>query len=508
MKIYKFLPVLLLSGALTSCGEDYLTDMPSDFVTSEQLAQEAQKDAEGTLGTQLKGVYTNWNFLRPVSTGNINDHMTVGFYSLMMLSDVMSNDCSLAMGSSDPWHFDHQLDYYAEQYIRARQAWLFFYSVIKEANGIIAVSNEETAAARAIKAQSLAFRGISYAYLAQFFQHTYSISRNKPCVPIYLTDIDDEPSIYSRATVEQVYARAEKDLLKAIELFDGWQRSSRGDIDRAVAEGLLSRVYLVMHRYDEAAAIAAAAIADAGAQGLDLMTADEAASYNYQDIDNKETVWGVKITDNTTRIYASFASWMSADYVGYGGQVGAYRLIDAALYNSISDTDVRKMFYIAPGRTYKASVGGASWTVPAYANLKFTAVADWLGDVIYMRVAELYLTQAEALARAGRTDEANQVMAGFLRNRDESNIQTSFTADEIYQQRRIELWGEGFGYFDCRRLQKDLVRSYEGTNEPSSSQYDVPWYSYQWNYQLPLTEIQNNNDITENDQNPLVDAEH
>ena len=86
------------------------------------------------------------------------------------------------------------------------------------------------------------------------------------------------------------------------------------------------------------------------------------------------------------------------------------------------------------------------------------------------------------------------------------------TPDVVYAQRRLELWGEGFGYWDCRRLKKDLVRSYEGTNEYEGYQgEDVPadggamvsgnWS--QWTFQIPLREIQNNDSIPASAQNPM-----
>ncbi len=119
-----------------------------------------------------------------------------------------------------------------------------------------------------------------------------------------------------------------------------------------------------------------------------------------------------------------------------------------------------------------------------------------------MRVAEMYLTEAEALARGGHGAEANTLMREFMSNRDEASTKTSFTASDIYLQRRIELWGEGFTYYDHLRLGIDLKRTYEGTNEPESSQTNIKAGSYRWIYQLPLSEIQNNEFISESDQNP------
>jgi hypothetical protein len=57
----------------------------------------------------------------------------------------------------------------------------------------------------------------------------------------------------------------------------------------------------------------------------------------------------------------------------------------------------------------------------------------------------------------------------------------------------------------------DMDRGYEGTNEPSTTwplhfeKGFVPWWHYSWRYQLPLREIQENEAISEDDQNPIMD---
>jgi hypothetical protein len=261
-----------------------------------------------------------------------------------------------------------------------------------------------------------------------------------------------------------------------------------------------------MHKWTDAIDMAQAA-----RTGYPLMNVDEAFNYNYQDVTNSEIMWGVDITTSTSMIYASFQSWMCAQYYGYGGQVGAFQLIDAKLYNSIPDNDVRKYLYVAPGETYPCE----SWNIPSYGNLKFKAdgAEDFLGDFIYMRSSEMYLTEAEALVRLGRADEAYTLLTEFMSNRlTEGEWEVKRATFEVVQnQRRVELWGEGFSYFDHRRWQMDMDRGYEGTNEPSTTwplhfeKGFVPWWHYSWRYQLPLREIQENEAISEDDQNPIMD---
>lgn len=450
-----------------------------EFLTDEPL------DAD----FKLNELYRILNYSSATNSNNINGHMNRGLGGIMMLSNNTSNDVSLYM-DGDPWHFDKQLEYYGQEYIRAAGIWNLFYNVINSANEVITLAEEENHSEvnNAAIGQSLALRALSYFYLAQFYQHTYITSKDMPCVPLTLTD--SENSIQGRATVEQVYEQIVGDLRSAIDLLDGWQRESKMQIDKQVAQGILARVYLVMHKWDEAIEMAQAA-----REGYPLMTAEEAYQFNYQDISNQEVIWGVDITSQTSMIYASFQSWMCAQYYGYGGQVGAFQLIDAKLYNSIAYNDVRKYLYVAPGETYPCE----GWKIPSYGNLKFKieGAENWLGDVIYMRSSEMYLTEAEALVCLGRKDEAYTVLSEFMSNRifeGEWEFKRA-TIEVVQNQRRVELWGEGFSYFDHRRWQMDMNRDYEGTNEHPSAwpihlQYGyVPWWHYSWRFQLPKSQV-------------------
>ena len=85
-------------------------------------------------------------------------------------------------------------------------------------------------------------------------------------------------------------------------------------------------------------------------------------------------------------------------------------------------------------------------------------------------------------------------------------ILSKLTVDEIALQRRIELWGEGFRYFDVRRTATGIVRDYEGSNhnyELMTIAADVPAHHKLWVFQIPQREMQENVQLTEADQNEL-----
>lgn len=119
-----------------------------------------------------------------------------------------------------------------------------------------------------------------------------------------------------------------------------------------------------------------------------------------------------------------------------------------------------------------------------------------------MRVSEMILTEAEALAHKGDYTGAAQVLKELMSQRDPSWKANSVTADDVYQQRRLELWGEGFSLFDHLRLKKGIDRNYEGSNHLSSARYTIDAGSWYFLYQLPLRELDNSDAIDASEQNP------
>jgi hypothetical protein len=104
-----------------------------------------------------------------------------------------------------------------------------------------------------------------------------------------------------------------------------------------------------------------------------------------------------------------------------------------------------------------------------------------------MRVEEMMLIEAEA---AGMQSEARgiELLTAFAKTRDAeyeygvhgsetygSNYATKFQ-NEVWWQRRVELWGEGFAMFDIKRLDKQVIRSYAGTNHPEGYRWNADVY--------------------------------
>ncbi len=137
----------------------------------------------------------------------------------------------------------------------------------------------------------------------------------------------------------------------------------------------------------------------------------------------------------------------------------------------------------------------------AYINVKFDTYQSafsgvcYLNDIPLMRIEEMYLTLAEAQAMSGNPGAGVATLNNFIQKyRDPQYNCTASSAtdvqDEIWRQRRIELWGEGLAYYDLQRLKKPVDRV-GGGFEPSVC-FNIPADSPLRLYLIPLSEMQTN----------------
>ena len=114
-----------------------------------------------------------------------------------------------------------------------------------------------------------------------------------------------------------------------------------------------------------------------------------------------------------------------------------------------------------------------------------------------MRVEEMYLIRAEALAMAGDLSGGKQALVSLIstRNPQYSCDDIATAADfqkEVFFQKRVELWGEGLIFFDCKRLGTGFRLGFSGTNALAKYRYNVEGVSPTWNFVIPRAEIQGN----------------
>lgn len=496
MKVFKYMSIGLLALALGSCGSDYLDTEYTTYLDAETAGEAAGKNPD----VFLNGMWS-WQV---EYQGN---HDVFGLMSTLLAKDVMSED--IALGGSHWFIYDYDFDNRMYNYRRTVQDWGQFYTDIAKANEIIGLYPEggNTADEKGLLGQALAIRGMAFTYLVQIFQSYMNqdgtINRSAAGVPIILTtadgySLDELDELKGRNTVGDVLDQAEKDLVAAVEnLSAGYARpsgeSGKAYIDRGVAQGLLARYYLLTQQWSNAASAA-----NAARQGYSQRT--RSSLYDgFMDVNASDVMWGFNHTTETQTAFASYFSHISNLAPGYAGLNYCAKLIDARLYNQIADDDYRKELFNGPNGDSSQPSAGAK--VP-YANLKFGDDGSWTMDYIYMRAAEMVLIEAEALARQGQNTQAATVLKELMSNRQPSWNETSVTIDDVLLQRRIELWGEGFSYFDLKRNNKGIDRNYQGSNHLAGYLHTIPAFDIRWTYQIPQTEMQENSHIQDSEQNP------
>ncbi len=412
---------------------------------------------------------------------------------------------------------------YANPYIR----YSVSYSLIKAANDIIEAYGPDEAnwSEKAVNqiAQCHAIRAFAYMQLAPEFQYGYAAgAQDKPCVPIVLPTTPD-PADNPRATVAEVYKLIIDDLNFAVEKLKGAKRASKMYIDQSVAYGLRARAYLATEQWLEAAHDA-----EEAAKPYTVASINEVSTPSFYNINDKNWMWGYDITtDMAGGSYATAPSWIgSFSLNSYSDGTGCYAQINKLLYDKISSTDVRKGWWVdadlnsplletvnwngLSGKDLSLLViENVKMEFLPYTNVKFGAPqiptemndSDWP----FMRVEEMILIQAEGYAKGGDPGKAEEILKTFVReNRDPNyKIPTNRTlADEIWFQRRVELWGEGFAWSDMMRLNKPLVRFHDKTrtdsNYPEAYRFNLPAGDPWMLMRFPTSEMNTNAGVVNN----------
>lgn len=529
MKIYKISTMVLGGLMLASCS-----DIDEQIFSGGAFSKEQSQDIVNAVPTRVEatfnGMFTfmgnpaqNWG--TRFSSARADDF---GFIMMALSQDFEGADM---IGADNGYNwFSAACEYssrtpsYANPYIR----YVTPYTLIGMVKDILATIPEDTEDASLInmKAQAKTLRAYSYLSLAPYFQGSYETSKDKPCVPVLSDSVDVTNN--PRATVEQVYNVIVDDLTWAIDHLDE-TRSSKAYVNANVAYGLRARAYLAMGKGAEAAADAEKAM-----QGYEPASIAEVSVPTFCDMEEHNWIWAIDITDDQANYYgyATAPSWLSSlcgD--GYGAACGTTAMINKLLWDKIPATDVRKGWWIDENLhspnwadlTWGTAKGdeianlvlddGSKVELPPYTNIKFgmkSGVGSTLNnnDWPLMRVEEMILIQAEGYAISGNEAKAKEILTNFVKTyRDPSyTIPSGRTLrDEIWFQRRVELWGEGFAVSDARRLNKPIVRFHgpNTTNYADAFQFNIAADDGWLNMRFPQSEMDNNRAIVDNEEGSL-----
>ena len=520
MKKAYILSIVSLTSA--ACGRMNELQPQGGIILSDQLTQ-TNGSVPSRIDASFNGMFTKLGSPGSVFGGSRPDDF--GFIMMAFSNDIEAADVVLA-NSGYNWFsacglLSSRNADYANPYIRYAAP----YNSISAANEVIRSYSAlpDSQQVRWKLAQAHAIRAFSYLNLAPYFQFGYvSGAEDLPCVPVVTentTDFTDNP----RASVEDVYELIISDLTYAIDNLEGYVRTDKSRIDRQVAYGLRARAYLNMEEWALAAADAVSA-----AVGYTPASIQEVSAPSFMDIGEHNWMWGYDMTTELAleNPYATSSAWIrSFSGDGYSAGTQVYSCINSLLYEKISPTDVRKGWWVdsslASPLLEKVTWNGVSGNDVAsltidnvkmaflpYTNVKFgmntvggtSNDEDWP----FMRVEEMILIQAEGLARSGSRTQAKALLEDFVCTyRDpaySADASGRSLEDEIWFQRRVELWGEGFSNSDTRRLGKPLVRFHDGeeSNVPAAFRFnmsaDDPW----WLMRFTSGELNTNMGIVDN----------
>ena len=296
-----------------------------------------------------------------------------------------------------------------------------------------------------VEGEARFLRAQYYFWMANLYGQPYrkATAATDLCIPLKTTgDIEDR--LFSRATEAEVYGQMVADLEAATVLLRGVEQNTKYRTNQA-AFALLSRVHLYMENYEAAIACADSVLKNNAYELLDLNAYKEGSAVY---VSSPEVIFthapnmmcviqSPHYQPNTVMSYAS-----------------CYTSSDDLMACFDEDDLRRKAFFIerkAPGTGYMC--------------VKTQHYDEHVSDFMAIRLPEVYLNKAEALALLGRDADAIATVQELRSNRFATPSSITASGDElvnfIRDERRRELCFEGHRWFDLRRYAVNSVCPFE-----------------------------------------------
>lgn len=417
-KIY----IVLLTAVLGACVGEL------DLKPQQSLAEEIAMSSDANIKKALLGAYDglsgyNANLASP-SFGSLWGG------DLFLYSELLASDGEISWVGT----FNEPREVFGKRMLTnnsyIRNNWTGGYYTINICNNIIAsIANVNEDDQDRVKGEALFIRGSVYFELVRYFAQPYSagsVATNLG-VPLVLEPTKGVTAEIqkSRSTVAQVYDQVIADLTAAEALLP---ESNDIFASKSAATAILSRVYLGMDDFAKARD-AANRVIESGNYEL---TATYAEAFN--NVENStEDIFAMQTSaqdgNNNMQLY-----WSIPDF---GGRDGDVEINDKHLNLYENGDDRLDLFYEGNG-----AVRSGKW------RDQFTVLP-------VIRLAEMYLTRAEANFRLGTVvgdTPLNDI--NLIRNRVSLPDLTAgeLTLNAIIKERKLELAHEGSAIHDLKRL--------------------------------------------------------
>jgi len=455
---------LFIGGGMVSCKKDYLDTRPTDAADSEVIFESLQnlKGAVNGLSRRMKAQY--------IGSQGFNGEGTIKMY----YGNYSGNHFSTPLPG---WSSIINLEYLANPASTyTYYPWYYYYTIIGNANAILKgvdrVPGDEKVRNN-LKAQTLSFRAYCYMMLVQLYGDRWADSNNGATSAVVLK-VNDEKESLPLSSLADAYKLIYKDLDEAIALFtsSGIAREANYQMNSNVAYAIYARAALNKQDYVNAEKYAALA-----RKGFNLMgKTDYLAGFANP---TSEWIWSIYDNEQETIFF-----WSYGAYIGYNSSsnvaLSTPRSISKELYETIPATDIRKDMFLNPKNapadgTFDDLTGQGNDKVLNYVRSLYPSVstsaipysymqfkikvnaAPGVSNVPNFRSSEMLLIEAEAKYFQQKSEtEVQNLLVELNKSTDrDPNYSTAATGKdllgEIKKYRAIELWGEGFDFFDLKR---------------------------------------------------------
>jgi hypothetical protein len=421
---YKFLIIVAISS-IASCSKK-LDVVPQQNITPEQITTAADVKA------LLFGEYSLWQ--------NFN-----GFGErLIFIPDLLAAKDHVDFVGS----FTNYKDIWNKEQVASSSIalgiWSNGYQVINLSNTVIdKIDLIDDAEKDQVTGEAEFFRGVMLFELVNFFAQPYSSGdpSTNLGVPIVLTApkyvYDSTSAFVARASVQDVYAQVINDLTDAAAKLPETSENARAT--RYSAEAFLSRVYLQMGDYDNAATMANDVI-QSGFFSL-------VSTYNqaFNNVGNSpEDIFGIQQTAQSNA--GTTNNGIVTFYATYPTGRGDAQ-VNSGYFDYFEPNDFRGS-YVYQGQSIQA--------IDGYYTSKWQS---FYKTIPVIRLAEMYLTRGEANLRRGGspigdTDPLDDI--NIIRERAGASPLFEVTLDDFVDERFRELGFEGDRLWTLKRIQHDV----------------------------------------------------
>lgn len=331
--------------------------------------------------------------------------------------------------------------------------WVDAYETINITNNVLAnLDLLDASEVDRVEGEAKLIRGMIYFELVRLFAPTYESGQvnDNPGIPIITTptDLVTDGNNIERSSVEDVYAQILNDLNDAKDLLSLSNPIQSYFGNSLVASAVLSRVYLQQGVFDLARDEANRVIEEGNyalAMSSEIGGSNFAAAFNNAN-NTSEDIFAMQNTtqDNTNSFITFYAEDSRGDIIIRQEHMEEYEAEDDRL----------NLFY-----TVGSDIFTGKWD-----ELPNNEI-DSENNVNLIRLAEMYLTRAEANFREG-TVVGDTPLNDVNRIRDRVNLDPltllELDLDAILMERKLELMFEGQLLHDIKRTQQDVgVRAYD-----------------------------------------------